>query len=108
MVTDLMNIFKSSLVFQLYGSTEMGAVSVLWDKDHRSYSKAFIDGSCGKLIIPRENVRIVDVTTREIVTKPNMEGEVQVKIVAGAFKYLNDIELTEKEFHSKDGFFFTR
>jgi len=105
MVEELMAIFPSSLIIQLYGSTELGGVSMLLDGEHRSFSQPFMEGSCGKLILPKDNLRIVDINTREIITEPNQKGEIQVKIVRGAFKYLNNNALTEKEFHSNDGFF---
>jgi acyl-CoA synthetase (AMP-forming)/AMP-acid ligase II len=104
MIQELVDIFPSTLVIQMYGSTEIGLVAMLAPDDHRYKSNAFLQGSSGKLAISKDKIRLVDVETREIIKEYNKPGEIQVNETM-ATKYLNDPEKTYKAFVEQDGYF---
>lgn len=91
----IMQYFKNSELYEAYGSTEAGTVTVLKPKD--ALQKL---GSIGQECIGSDAIKLIDEEGNEIYT-PNTVGEVYSRSPMLFDQYWKDPELTEKAFRGE-------
>jgi acyl-CoA synthetase (AMP-forming)/AMP-acid ligase II len=93
----IMEMFKNSRLWEAYGSTESGIVTIL--KPHEQLMKL---GSCGREVIGTDIVRFYD-DDGNLITEPNKVGELYSRGPTLFEGYWKDPELTAKTM--RDGYF---
>jgi len=94
----VMNLFKGVRLFEAYGSTEAGLVTILRPEDQ--FTKA---GSIGKECIGSDIIRILDLNTR----KPIANGEIGELFSRSPMHFTEYHKLQEKTAESMDNGFFS-
>jgi acyl-CoA synthetase (AMP-forming)/AMP-acid ligase II len=93
----IMEMFKNSRLWEAYGSTESGIVTIL--KPHEQLMKL---GSCGREVIGTDVVRFYD-NDGSLITEANKVGELYSRGPTLFEGYWKDTELTAKTM--RDGYF---
>lgn len=108
----IMNMFANTRLFEAYGSTEAGIVTVL--KPDEQLVKL---GSCGREVIGSDIIRLYD-EDGNIITKPNVVGELYSRSPMVFMGYWKDPEKTAESmkgeyfsagdmaFRDEDGYYF--
>ncbi len=95
---EIMDLFKGMRLFEAYGSTEAGLVTILRPEDQ--FEKA---GSIGQECIGSDQIRLLDPDTR----KPVSQGEIGELFSRSPMQMTSYYKLEEKTVASMDGEFFS-